>query len=203
LPRAKAGTRCQLQASVAVSPLIVLSVPTPAPTLAPTCSYAVDAADCNKQPVCVWRPKNKPGNRCAQLPNQCAKLSGTTCQNHPDCDWQPKSKTCKLMASASIATTNFTPKPTAAPTPAPTAGRCSHVRDATTCSAQEVCSWRPKNKVGQRCVALAHQCAKFADAARCSAFKDGKECVWAPKAKAGNRCQLQPGVTAAQFLVAP
>jgi hypothetical protein len=206
LPRAKAGTRCQLQASVAVSPLIVLSAPTPAPTLAPTrtsCSYAVDAADCNKQPVCVWRPQNKPGHRCAQLPNQCAKLSGTTCQNHPDCDWQPKSKTCKLMASASIATTNFTPKPTAAPTPAPTAGRCSHVRDATTCSAQEVCSWRPKNKAGQRCVALAHQCAKFADAARCSAFKDGKECGWAPKAKAGNRCQLQPGVTAAHFLAAP
>jgi hypothetical protein len=118
VPRAKAGTRCQLQTGVAVSPLIVLSAPTPAPTLAPTrtsCSYAVDATDCNKQPVCVWRPKNKLADRCAQLPNQCAKLSGTTCQNHPDCDWQPKSKKCNLKASPSIATTNLTPKPTAAP----------------------------------------------------------------------------------------
>ncbi len=97
---------------------ILTSAPTAAPTLAPTrtsCSYAVDAADCNKQPVCVWRPKNKPADRCAQLSDQCAKLSGTTCQNHPDCDWQPKSKKCNLKASASIATTNFTPKPTAAP----------------------------------------------------------------------------------------
>jgi hypothetical protein len=144
----------------------------------------VDAADCNKQPVCVWRQKNKPADRCAQLPDQCAKLSGTTCQNHPDCDWQPKSKKCNLKASASIATTNFTPKPTAAPTLAPTRTSCSYAVDAADCNKQSVCVWRQKNKPADRCAQLPNQCAKLSG----TTCQNHPDCDWQPKSK---KCNLK------------